>query len=92
MFEEAALYEATRRGFDGVICGHIHFPEIRNVKQKNRDILYCNTGDWVENCSALVEQGDGKIELLYWKNIAEQLPISPTNRNRSILEKINKAA
>jgi len=59
-YEEALLQFARKSGVDGVICGHIHRPEIRQVG----DILYLNAGDWVENCTALVEDYTGHIELI----------------------------
>jgi UDP-2,3-diacylglucosamine pyrophosphatase LpxH len=48
-----------------VICGHIHTPEIKEIN----DITYMNDGDWVESCSALVENMDGTWEIVYWKEI-----------------------
>jgi len=59
-FEEALAHEARRRTLHGVVCGHIHHAEIREIGE----ILYCNTGDWVESCTALVEHLDGTLELL----------------------------
>lgn len=61
-FEEALAGEARRRGFDGVVCGHIHHADMRRVG----GVLYLNDGDWVESCTALVEHGDGRLELLDW--------------------------
>ncbi len=61
-FEDAVVREAQGRGFDGVICGHIHKPEIRATG----GILYHNSGDWVESCTALVEELDGRISLVRW--------------------------
>ena len=61
-FETALSADAASRGFDGVVCGHIHHAEMRTVN----GILYCNSGDWVESCTALVEHGDGRLELLDW--------------------------
>lgn len=61
-FEEAVSNEAQRKGLDGVICGHIHHAEIRQIN----GILYCNDGDWVENLTALVEHHDGSIGLVKW--------------------------
>jgi UDP-2,3-diacylglucosamine pyrophosphatase LpxH len=61
-FEEAVANEAHRRGHDGVVCGHIHRAEIRTIN----GVLYCNDGDWVESCTALVESVSGKLELVYW--------------------------
>ena len=61
-FEAALSDEARRRGFDGVVCGHIHHAEMRMVN----GVLYCNDGDWVESCTALVEHEDGRLELIDW--------------------------
>jgi UDP-2,3-diacylglucosamine pyrophosphatase LpxH len=61
-FETALASEARRRGFDGVVCGHIHHAEMREVQ----GILYLNDGDWVESCTALVEHHDGRLELIDW--------------------------
>ena len=61
-FETALAGEARRRGLDGVVCGHIHHAEMREVN----GILYLNDGDWVESCTALVEHMDGRLELIDW--------------------------
>lgn len=61
-FEEALAHAARKRGFDGVVCGHIHRAEIRMID----DILYCNDGDWVESMTALVEHADGRLEIIDW--------------------------
>ena len=61
-FETALADEARRRGFDGVVCGHIHHAEMREVQ----GVLYLNDGDWVESCTALVEHHDGRLELIDW--------------------------
>jgi UDP-2,3-diacylglucosamine pyrophosphatase LpxH len=61
-FEGAVASEARRRGFDGVVCGHIHHAEMREVG----GVLYLNDGDWVESCTALVEHHDGRLELVDW--------------------------
>ena len=63
-FEIAVAQEASKRGMDVVICGHIHHAEIRQIK----DVLYCNDGDWVEHCTALVEGQDGSLELIHWSD------------------------
>lgn len=62
-FEDHLIQYAKNKKYDGVICGHIHFPNI-----KKTDIMYANTGDFCETCSAIVERWDGKFELLIWKN------------------------
>ena len=61
-FEAALSNEARRRGLDGVVCGHIHHAEMRQVG----GVLYMNDGDWVESCTALVEHADGRFELVDW--------------------------
>ena len=65
-FEEAIAREARERGLDGVVCGHIHKAEIRNIG----DIVYCNDGDWVESLTALVETTAGDLEILHWHDRA----------------------
>jgi len=64
-YEQAVVHEARRRDVDGVICGHIHHAEIRDID----GIVYCNDGDWVESCTALVEHPDGRFEILRWTDI-----------------------
>jgi UDP-2,3-diacylglucosamine pyrophosphatase LpxH len=61
-FERALAVEARRRGVDGVVCGHIHRAEISDID----GIAYCNDGDWVESCTALVEDYGGRLSLLRW--------------------------
>lgn len=61
-FENALTSEARRRGYDGVVCGHIHKAEMREID----GILYCNDGDWVESLSALVETHSGELKLVFW--------------------------
>ena len=70
-FENAVAHEAKKRGFDGVVCGHIHKAEMREIEGS----LYCNDGDWVESRSALVEHVDGKLELIYWDQDLEDIPL-----------------
>ena len=61
-FEAFAAKYAKRRGFDGIICGHIHKPEIRDID----GIRYANDGDWVEHRTALSEDADGSLALVHW--------------------------
>lgn len=67
-FEEALAAEAKKRGMDGVICGHIHKAEIRDID----GITYCNDGDWVESLTALVEDEAGELRLVTWSEIMAQ--------------------
>lgn len=64
-FEEAVGREARRRDVDGVVCGHIHHAEIRDLD----GVLYANCGDWVESNTALVEHRNGDLEILHWGNL-----------------------
>jgi UDP-2,3-diacylglucosamine pyrophosphatase LpxH len=61
-FEQAVARETRRRGVQGVVCGHIHHAELRDID----GILYANDGDWVESLTALVEHADGRLEILDW--------------------------
>jgi len=65
-FEAAVAREARRRGVQGVVCGHIHHAELREID----GITYANDGDWVESLTALAEQADGRLEIIDW---AEQM-------------------
>jgi UDP-2,3-diacylglucosamine pyrophosphatase LpxH len=67
-FEETLAAEAARRGVDGVICGHIHHATIRRID----GMLYVNTGDFVESCTAVAEHPDGRFEILNWQTPAVQ--------------------
>ena len=61
-FEETLAGEAKREAVDGVICGHIHSAAHRDFD----GLVYINTGDWVESCTAAVEHFDGHIEIIDW--------------------------
>lgn len=63
-FEDAVCHAAAQRGVDGVVCGHIHHAEIKQIGP----ITYYNDGDWVESCTALVEHDCGKMEILDWSS------------------------
>ena len=59
-----------KRGVDGVVCGHIHHPIIREME----GVIYVNTGDFVESCSLVVEHHDGRFEVIRWKNPLQLAP------------------
>ena len=61
-FERNLTGYCKKRGFDGVICGHIHHAEIKEID----GIIYMNDGDWVESCTALVEHWDGHWGIVKW--------------------------
>ncbi len=76
-FEEAVAHEARRRGHQGVVCGHIHRAEMRDIG----GILYCNDGDWVESRTALVEHLNGSLEMIHWNYQPE--PASATVKHEA---------
>jgi hypothetical protein len=61
-YEEAIIQMARKQNVHGVICGHVHRAEIRDTG----DVIYLNCGDWVESCTALVEDYDGTIRLVHF--------------------------
>lgn len=61
-FEHILIAEARQRGYDGVVCGHIHKAEIKEVD----GLTYCNDGDWVESLTALVESPQGELSIIHW--------------------------
>ncbi|MDE2465646.1 MAG: UDP-2,3-diacylglucosamine diphosphatase [Alphaproteobacteria bacterium] len=61
-FEDAVARDVQLKGLDGVVCGHIHHPAIKDID----GIRYHNDGDWVESCTALVEDAHGHMEILCW--------------------------
>jgi UDP-2,3-diacylglucosamine pyrophosphatase LpxH len=69
-FEQRIAGLARARGCAGVICGHIHTPEIRMIGGTE----YLNSGDWVESLTAIVEHFDGRFELIHFKSFCEDVP------------------
>lgn len=73
-YEHIVAEEAADRGVDVVICGHIHRPVVKELA----GVVYANDGDWVENCTALVEEYDGTLELIDYEG--DYLIHSPDRR------------
>lgn len=71
-FEEKLAELARANHCEGIICGHIHQPAIRPIG----DILYLNSGDWVESMTALVEDHEGNWSLMHYQAPAEKGPES----------------
>ena len=70
-FRQASLQAAAAAGVDGIVCGHIHKAEL-----VERDgLIYCNDGDWVESCTAMIERLDGTLELLTWRSQTVLAPV-----------------
>jgi len=81
-FESALAHEASRRNLQGVVCGHIHRAAMRDIA----GVLYCNSGDWVESCTAVVERTDGALELLrMMSSVAEATGVAPGVDGASVL-------
>ena len=72
-FEHTVAAEAKRRGFDGVVCGHIHQAALKEID----GIIYANDGDWVESCTALVEHRDGRLEIIEWASSRQLSMLTP---------------
>ena len=88
-YRDAALARAKKMQVDGIVCGHIHHPEI--VEQDG--VTYYNDGDWIENCSALTEDASGDIKLVYWTRIhGAQTKAASALRLFPKKPKFNKAA
>jgi UDP-2,3-diacylglucosamine pyrophosphatase LpxH len=66
-FQEACIEAARDAGLDGVVCGHIHRADL----VERGGLIYCNDGDWVESCTALVEDDSGELELIQWGQSTE---------------------
>ena len=76
-FETLMVKEAHRRGCDGVVCGHIHKSELKEIN----NLIYANDGDWVESLTALVEHKDGELEIVNWVDLGHEY-----NLNQSFLK------
>ena len=85
-FEHVMTEEARRRGCDGVVCGHIHKAEMRELN----GILYCNDGDWVESLTALAEDFDGKLRLIHWRGrLTKPMNLGPIADEVSAIESVS---
>jgi hypothetical protein len=74
------------RNCDGVVCGHIHKAEIREID----GLIYCNDGDWVESLSALVETTEGELKLVFWKTILGDPAPSAANTEQLSMDVISR--
>ena len=81
-FEQNLASYCKKRGFDGVICGHIHHAEIKQID----GVMYMNDGDWVESCSALVEHHNGQWEIVTWTqekdHVVDDIDSRPHKRSK----------
>ncbi len=72
-FEQAIAHQCRNQGYDGAICGHIHHAGITDYD----GIRYMNCGDWVESCTALVEDEKGEFSIIRWSDQRETAPVVP---------------
>ena len=75
-YESVLADEARRKGYDGIVCGHIHCASIRKID----GLDYINTGDWVESCTAVVEGMDGTLRLIDWAAEVRAREMRPPRR------------
>ena len=83
-FEEAITNVAVSKKVDGIVCGHIHHAQISEIN----GVLYCNDGDWVESCTALIETHDGQLHLIKWTEKQD----TTSNNLASLNERVTKKA
>ena len=74
-FEGALATEARNQGASIVICGHIHHVAKRQIG----NVLYVNTGDWVESGTAIAETADGTLEIIDWMKDHKKFQVQPAN-------------
>jgi len=88
-FEKNLAGYCKKKGYDGVICGHIHKAEIKQIN----GVVYMNDGDWVESCTALVEHHDGRWEIITWTqesdNVDDDIDSSPPKQSKRSTRKSN---
>jgi UDP-2,3-diacylglucosamine pyrophosphatase LpxH len=76
-FEDVAIEIGIEEGYDFIICGHIHKPQIREVSTEKGKAMYLNSGDWVENLTAL-EYANGEWDLFYYQHDLQYKDIDRT--------------
>ena len=79
-YEDALAHHCRKQGYQGVICGHIHHAEIRDLG----GVTYMNCGDWVESCTALVEDGRGEFRIIDWGRAPESTATVVTLENERL--------
>lgn len=82
-FEQTAADIAISNGYDYVVCGHIHNPEMRKIKNAEGEVTYLNSGDWVENLTAL-EYSKGEWTIYQFPKDVQQMKIIKSNKNKVV--------
>lgn len=86
-FETTASEIAIENGYEFVVCGHIHQPEIRNITSEKGEVTYLNSGDWIENLTAL-EYTHGEWELYsFYDDLGLKNQLEDSIEESPILEK-----
>ncbi|HNR53976.1 MAG TPA: UDP-2,3-diacylglucosamine diphosphatase [Flavobacteriales bacterium] len=80
-FEETAAEIAIHEGVSHVVCGHIHQPQMRTIRNGRGEVRYLNSGDWIEHLSAL-EYADGKWRLYTYE--AEDTVVKKDRKDREV--------
>jgi UDP-2,3-diacylglucosamine pyrophosphatase LpxH len=79
-YEQQLATMAKYKGCDGIICGHIHQPAIKEID----GITYLNSGDWVESLTALVEDFNGEWSLVYYSETQKSTASEAKAKKKSI--------
>ncbi len=82
-FEQTAADIAISNGYDYVVCGHIHNPEIKKIKNAEGEVTYLNSGDWVENLTAL-EYSKGEWSIYQFPKDIQQMKLIRNNKNKVV--------
>jgi len=86
-FEKVAAEIAIDNNFDYVICGHIHHPEIKEIATEKGKVLYLNSGDWIENLTALEYHKDKWKLYRYEDDLVTKINDIEVNDAVEVLEK-----
>lgn len=86
-FEQTAAELAIEKGYDYVICGHIHQPQIKKVETPKGSVTYLNSGDWVENLTAL-EYADNEWSIYHYDEKEYTASVVPMNKKIPVLNVI----
>src|SRR5690606_30627865 len=81
-FEQTVADIAISNGYDFVICGHIHHPEIKKMKNNNEEVTYLNSGDWIENLTAL-EYNEGEWKIYRFADDSKQVDALKIHKNKT---------
>ena len=87
-FENTAAEIAIEKGYDFVICGHIHQPEIKKIKTEKGEVTYLNSGDWIENLSAL-EYNNGEWSIFDFRK--QVVPVDTEEEEQDLKEMLDVA-